>query len=212
MDHRTLFDSITTNNTEMIQFIIDAGCVIPSKCDFSEFFSCRYFTDHEASLVTVEFLLDKMLVNVDGVLICGDMLKPENRSIVDMLLSRGYSVTDRTVDHAIEEWDFDFARRLMRTYGCRPTAGAYKCLMLKGYHHEHAHFEDFDFDVCLEKLEWLYSLGCRVGFKTLADMRADKEWESIFSITAYYTEDVEVFFRDRLLPYVAGVDESMEVG
>lgn len=212
MDHRTLFDAITTNDTEMIQFIIDAGCVIPCKGDFSEFFSCRYFADHQASLATVEFLLDKGIVGVNDVGLWRDILRPKNRCIVDMLLKRGYSVTDATVDDAIEEWDFDFACRLMRTYGRRPTSAAYKYLLLKGYHHEHVDFDHFDFEVCLQKLEWLYSLGCRVSFKTLADMRADDQWASILTIAAYYTEDVEVFFRDRLLPDVAGVDVSMEIG
>lgn len=206
MDRRTLFDAITTNNTEIIQFILDAGCIIPSKQAFREFLSCELFEDHEAaSLATVEFLLKKNLVRVDDFCIYGDMLQLVHRSTVDMLLERGYCVTDATVDNAIEQWDFEFACRLMRTYGRRPTAGAYKCLLLKGFHYDHALFDDFDFEVCLEKFEWLCSLGCSVGFKTLVDMQADREWEFIFARTAYYTDDVEEFFREQLSDGIVGV-------
>lgn len=200
MDNRVLFDSINTHNVEMVQFVLYAGCVIPDKWIFSRFFTHEYVHGVEASLAAIQLLLDKHLVEVDDLRICSGMLNPENRPVVDMLLSRGYSVEDATVDDAVEEWDFDFACRLMQTYGRVPTAAAYKCLVLQGFHYSGVEFELLDFEVCLEKLEWLYSLGTPLGFKTFADMREDEGWAFVFAEMAPYGGGVESFFRDRLPP------------
>lgn len=195
MDGRVLFDSIKTNNTEMIQFILDAGCVVPTKWEIEMFFSRDYFHTVEGSVPTIELLLDKHLVEVDDLRIRSAMLNSENRPVVDMLLSRGYSVGDGTVDDAIEAWDFDFAQRIMQEYGCIPTAAAYRCLVLQGFHYSGAEFEHLDFAVCLERLNWLYSLGCPVGFETFADMQSDMGWAFIFAEMASYNGGVQDFFR-----------------
>lgn len=199
MDGRTLFDAIKTNNREMIQFILDAGCLVPNRGEVAMFFSREYFHTVEASVPIIEFVLDKHLVEVDDLRIRSAMLNTENRPVVDMLLSRGYSVEDDTVDDAIEAWDFDFAERLMRVYGRIPTAAAYKCLVLQGFHYSGAEFEHLDFAVCLERLEWLHSLGCPVGFETFADMQRDMGWAFVFAEMASYNNgDVQAFFRARL--------------
>lgn len=207
----TFLDAVDTNNTEMLQYFIEDGCVLPDKKCFTEHFQCEYFPNVKASSEAIEFLLDRGVVEPGDIHIGGQMLKAENRPIVDLLLRCGYSVTSKTVDAAIAQWDFDLACSLMLSSECQPTGYAYKCLMLQGFHYQSAEFEYFDFDICMEKLEWLHSIGCRVEFESFAEMCADNEWHWILEQVAFYTDEIEQFFRDHLPSGdVAGV-VSMEV-
>lgn len=134
------------------------------------------------SLEYITYLLRGRRVKIDTRALDIALTLRRNK-MVDLLLKFGAPVCDLTIDRMISEWDFERARSLMASHGCRPTPNAYLWLFSQGVDSDSILLWDteciqLDFDdVYLEGLDLIFSTqeyALPAGFQSFREMMVSK--------------------------------------
>lgn len=189
--------AVNTGNADLVRYLEQEGCA-PEGGLLSD-----YLIEIPDSLEYIEYLLQNKRVEVDTRTI--DLaLSLRRNSVVDLLLKFGAPVADITIDRAIAEWDFERARSLMASHGCRPTHKAYFWLFSQGVDADLmlgwcAGDLQLDFDdVYLEGLELIFSANnyaLPLGFGSFRQMWQNRVWSVLLQCMS---SEVVQWFKDRM--------------
>ena len=195
--------AVNTGDADLVRYLEQEGCT-PTGGALSEYFA------EEDNLDYITYLLRNKLVSIDTRAV-DIALALRKSKIVDLLLTFGAPVCDSTIDRAISEWDFERARSLMASHGCRPTPNAYLFLFSQGVDVEQVLWWDsdgmhLDFDdVYLEGLELIFcaqDYAPPAGFQSFEEMMASRAWAIVLQSVS---SEVLQWFKDRF-PHEMEVD------
>lgn len=191
--------AIRMNQLGMVHLLYEGGATVPSyafaiavetsgldmlrylkseKCKPDHDFLIDYISSESFSVDTVALLLENGLVELSAHDLQQAIHTNSSRTM-DLLLQFGCPVDNETIDHAVSTWNFELARGLMASHGCRPTAQAYEWLFtgalctccVEGFYPNGA--DDF----YIRKLDWIYSAtNGETGFESISEMEDDPSW------------------------------------